>query len=50
MGKVMDYVKANLADDIKQSDVADLAAMTPQGFSRFSRHLGTTSTSTVDWP
>jgi len=37
MGKVMDYVKANLAYDIKQSDVADLVCMTPQGFSRFFR-------------
>lgn len=37
MGKVLDYLKANLADDIKQSDVAELVAMTPQGFSRFFR-------------
>jgi len=37
MAKVLDYVKANLADDIKQSTVADLVAMTPQGFSRFFR-------------
>ncbi|MEH6593244.1 MAG: AraC family transcriptional regulator [Halioglobus sp.] len=37
MGKVMDYVKTNLAEEITQSDVADLVAMTPQGFSRFFR-------------
>ncbi len=37
MGKVMDYLKVNLAADITQSDVADLVAMTPQGFSRFFR-------------
>lgn len=37
MGKVMEYVRTNLADDIKQSDVAELVAMTPQGFSRFFR-------------
>jgi AraC-like DNA-binding protein len=37
MGKVMDYVRANLQEDITQSDVADLACMTPQGFSRFFR-------------
>jgi AraC-like DNA-binding protein len=37
MGKVMDYLKENLTADIKQSDVADLVAMTPQGFSRFFR-------------
>ncbi|MEH6551737.1 MAG: AraC family transcriptional regulator [Pseudomonadales bacterium] len=37
MGKVMDYVKANLTEDIKQSDVAKLVSMTPQGFSRFFR-------------
>ena len=37
MGKVMAYVKENLREDIKQSDVAELVAMTPQGFSRFFR-------------
>ena len=37
MAKVLDYVKANIADDIKQSEVAELVAMTPQGFSRFFR-------------
>lgn len=37
MVKVLDYVKANIAYDIKQSDVAELVAMTPQGFSRFFR-------------
>lgn len=37
MGKVMAYVKENLAEDIKQSEVAELVAMTPQGFSRFFR-------------
>jgi len=37
MGKIMAYVKENLRDDIKQSDVADLVSMTPQGFSRFFR-------------
>jgi AraC-like DNA-binding protein len=37
MGKVMAYVKQNLAEDIKQSDVAELVSMTPQGFSRFFR-------------
>ena len=37
MGKVMTYVKANLRDDIKQSEVAELVSMTPQGFSRFFR-------------
>ena len=35
--KVLDYVKANLREDIKQSEVADIVAMTPQGFSRFFR-------------
>ena len=37
IGKVMAYVKENLSEDIKQSDVAELVAMTPQGFSRFFR-------------
>jgi AraC-like DNA-binding protein len=37
MGKVMEYVKANLTEEITQSDVAELVAMTPQGFSRFFR-------------
>ena len=37
MSKVVDYVRQNLAYDIKQSDVADLVSMTPQGFSRFFR-------------
>lgn len=37
MGKVMAYVKQNLSEDIKQSEVADLVSMTPQGFSRFFR-------------
>ncbi len=37
IGKVMEYVKTNLRDDIKQSEVAELVAMTPQGFSRFFR-------------
>lgn len=37
MGKVLSYLKDNLRDEIKQSDVADLVAMTPQGFSRFFR-------------
>jgi AraC-like DNA-binding protein len=37
MKLVTDYVKENLRDDIKQSDVAELVSMTPQGFSRFFR-------------
>lgn len=37
MGKIMDYVKANLREDIKQSEAAELVSMTPQGFSRFFR-------------
>ncbi|MFT4519229.1 MAG: AraC-like DNA-binding protein [Halioglobus sp.] len=37
MARVLDYVKRNLASDIKQSDVAELVAMTPQSFSRFFR-------------
>jgi AraC-like DNA-binding protein len=37
MGKVMAYVKKNLSEGIKQSEVAELVAMTPQGFSRFFR-------------
>lgn len=37
MSKVMAYVEDNLREDIKQSDVAELVEMTPQGFSRFFR-------------
>ncbi|BBO30146.1 AraC family transcriptional regulator (plasmid) [Alteromonas sp. I4] len=35
MEKVMDYVRKHLAYEIKQSDVAELVGLTPQGFSRF---------------
>ena len=35
LAKVMEYVKSYLADDIKQSDVAEHVCMTPQSFSRF---------------
>ncbi|MDE0951193.1 MAG: AraC family transcriptional regulator [Halioglobus sp.] len=37
IGNVIDYVKANLSKDIKQTEAANLVAMTPQGFSRFFR-------------
>jgi AraC-like DNA-binding protein len=37
MGKVLDYVRTNLANDITQCNVAELVGMTPQGFSRFFR-------------
>jgi len=37
LGNVMDYVKEHLADDIKQTDLADVVCMTPQSFSRFFR-------------
>ena len=35
MAKVMAYLKEHLANDIKQTDVAEHVHMTPQGFSRF---------------
>lgn len=35
MTRVVDYVRAHLADEIKQTDVADSIGMSPQGFSRF---------------
>ncbi|NIB39941.1 helix-turn-helix transcriptional regulator [Pseudomaricurvus alkylphenolicus] len=37
LNKVMDYLKRNLQEEIKQTDVADLVHMTPQSFSRFFR-------------
>ena len=37
LGKIMEYVKQHIADDIKQTDVADMVCMTPQSFSRFFR-------------
>ena len=35
--KVMRYVKENLSQDIKQTEVAEVVCMTPQSFSRFFR-------------
>ena len=35
LAKIMHYVKAHLAEDVKQSDVAEHVHMTPQSFSRF---------------
>jgi AraC-like DNA-binding protein len=37
MTKVMTYVREHLRDEIRQTEVADIVAMTPQGFSRFFR-------------
>lgn len=37
MRKVMEYIQANLVEEIRQTDIADLVHMTPQGFSRFFR-------------
>lgn len=37
IGTIMTYVKKNLSEEIRQSDVAELVTMTPQGFSRFFR-------------
>lgn len=35
MEAIIQYVHKNLADEIKQADVAELVGMTPQGFCRF---------------
>ncbi|NND67136.1 MAG: AraC family transcriptional regulator [Halioglobus sp.] len=37
MGTIMRHLKENLSEDIRQSEVAELVGMTPQGFSRFFR-------------
>ncbi|WOH36168.1 AraC family transcriptional regulator [Thalassotalea fonticola] len=37
MRKVMEYIQAHLIDEIRQTDIAELVHMTPQGFSRFFR-------------
>jgi transcriptional regulator GlxA family with amidase domain len=37
MTRIVDYVRDKLGEEIKQTDVAELVAMTPQGFSRFFR-------------
>jgi AraC-like DNA-binding protein len=37
MRKVMEYIQAHLVDEIRQTDIAELVHMTPQGFSRFFR-------------
>lgn len=35
MTRVVDYVRTNLTEEIKQTEVADSIGMSPQGFSRF---------------
>lgn len=37
MRKVMEYIQEHLVDEIRQTDIAELVHMTPQGFSRFFR-------------
>ncbi len=37
MRKVMEYIQTHLVDEIRQTDIAELVHMTPQGFSRFFR-------------
>lgn len=37
MVRILDYLKENLTEEIKQSEIAALVGMSPQGFSRFFR-------------
>ncbi len=37
MKTVMDYIQSHLIDEIKQTEIAELVGLTPQGFSRFFR-------------